>query len=65
MAPQAVPMHPSDAGDRRYLLEMRVNPRGELQETTTANNVARRRIRLGGRPGRRTVRVAPWRGIRD
>ena len=49
----------------RYLLEMRVNPLGQLQETTTANNVAQRRVRLGGRPGRRTVRVAPWHGIRD
>jgi hypothetical protein len=49
----------------RYLLEMRVNPLGQLQETTTANNVARRRVVLGGRPGRRTVRVGPWHGIRD
>jgi hypothetical protein len=49
----------------RYLLEMRVNPLGQLPETTSANNVARRRVVLGGRPGRRTVRVAPWHGIRD
>jgi Lysyl oxidase len=49
----------------RYLLEMQVNPRGELQEANTANNVARRRVVLGGKPGRRTVRVAPWHGIRD
>jgi hypothetical protein len=49
----------------RYLLEMHVNPRGDLQEVTTANNVAHRRVTLGGRPGRRTVRVARWHGIRD
>jgi hypothetical protein len=49
----------------RYLLEMQVNPRGQLQEATTANNVARRRMTLGGRPTRRTVRVAPWHGIHD
>jgi hypothetical protein len=49
----------------RYLLEMQVNPLGELHEVTTANNVARRGVVLGGRPGRRTVRVAPWHGIRD
>ncbi len=49
----------------RYLLEMHVNPFGQLQETTSANNVARRRITLRGKPGRRHVRVAPWNGIRD
>ena len=49
----------------RYILEMRVNPFGQLSETTTANNVASRRIALRGKPGRRRVRVAPWHGIRD
>jgi hypothetical protein len=48
----------------RYLLEMHVNPRDQLHEATTANNLARRHVTLGGRPGRRTVRVAPWHGIR-
>jgi hypothetical protein len=48
----------------RYLLEMRVNPRGELRETTAANNVAQRGIVLRGKPGMRHVRVAPWHGIR-
>jgi hypothetical protein len=48
-----------------YLLEMHVNPRGQLLEATTNNNLARRRVTLGGSPGRRTVRVAPWHGIRD
>ena len=49
----------------RYLLEMRVNPEGQLRETTAANNVARRGVVLRGKPGRRSVRVMPWRGIRD
>lgn len=49
----------------RYLLEMHVNPRAQLHEASTDNNRARRRVTLGGRPGRRTVRVAPWHGIRD
>ena len=49
----------------RYLLEMRVNPEGQLQETTASNNVARLAFVLGGKPGRRIVRVRPWRGIRD
>ena len=49
----------------RYLLETHVNPGGRLHEATTANNLARRRVILGGKPGRRTVQVAPWHGIRD
>ena len=40
-----------------------MNPLGELHETTTANDVARRRIRLTGRPGHRRVRVSAWHGI--
>jgi Lysyl oxidase len=34
-----------------YVLEMRVNPLGQLHETTTVNNVARRRIVLRGKRG--------------
>lgn len=49
----------------RYWLEMEVNPGGELHETTASNNVAHRVVVLGGKPGRRTVRVRPWHGIRD
>jgi hypothetical protein len=48
----------------RYLVEMEVNPGGDLYEVTTDNNVARRRIVLSGRRGARRVRVAPWNGIR-
>ena len=49
----------------RYLVEMRVNPRGELFEVSTDNNVARRRIVLSGKPGKRRGRMAAWRGIRQ
>jgi hypothetical protein len=48
----------------RYYIETRVNPGDLLQETTLANNVQLRRIRLGGRRGARTVQVMPWNGIR-
>ena len=47
----------------RYLLEMHVNPRGELHELTTENNVERRAVTLGGKRGARSVRVVPWHGI--
>jgi Lysyl oxidase len=48
-----------------YILEMRVNPLGQLHETTTENNVARRRIVLRGERGKRRVQVAAWNGIRQ
>lgn len=47
----------------RYRIEVRVNPLGVLSETTTADDVAIRHIRLSGRPGARRVRAAPWHGI--
>ena len=47
-----------------YILEMRVNPLGKLHETTTDNNIARRRIVLSGNRRNRSVRVAAWHGIR-
>lgn len=47
----------------RYLLEMHVNPRGELHEATTENNIERRTVVLGGRRGARSVRTLPWHGI--
>jgi lysyl oxidase len=46
-----------------YKLVVRVNPLGVLHETSTADDVAVRRIRLSGRPGARRVVVAPWHGI--
>ena len=49
----------------RYLLEMHVNPRGDLHEATRENNVARRTVVLSGERGAREVRVLPWHGIRD
>jgi hypothetical protein len=49
----------------RYLLEMHVNPRGELHETTTENNVERRAVVLSGARGERRVQVEPWHGIRE
>lgn len=46
-----------------YLLRIEGNPAGALRETTTTDNLALRRIELGGRPGARTVRVPPAEGI--
>jgi hypothetical protein len=48
----------------RYRLDVRVNALGELTETTTADDVASRVIRLSGHRGARKVSVAPWHGIR-
>ena len=47
----------------RYFLKIEVNPKRKLIEAKRANDVALRRIRLGGTPGHRTVQVAPWHGI--
>lgn len=46
-----------------YFLKIEANPAGVLRETTTADNIALRRIVLGGTRGRRTVRVPPVEGI--
>ncbi len=46
-----------------YKIAVRVNPLGLLHETSTADDVAVRRIRLLGRRGARRVEVAPWHGI--
>jgi len=46
-----------------YRVRVQVNPRGLLSEGSRANDSVDRRIRLGGKPGHRTVRAAPWRGI--
>jgi hypothetical protein len=48
-----------------YYARLEVNPLGALHEVTTANNVESRLIHLGGRPGRRTVLMAPWHSIVD
>ncbi|HSI81531.1 MAG TPA: lysyl oxidase family protein [Solirubrobacterales bacterium] len=47
----------------RYLLRLEVNPRGEINEASTANNVVDRVVRLRGKRGARKVRVKPWNGI--
>ncbi len=48
-----------------YHVAVEANPTGLLYERDRANNVQLRRIRLGGEPGARTVRVFPWNGIED
>ncbi len=50
-------------GNGVYFLKIEANPAGALRETTAGDNVALRRLVLGGRPGRRTVRVPPIEGI--
>ena len=40
-----------------YYIEVRANPRGRLVEGSTDNNVALRKIVIGGKPGARTVQV--------
>ena len=46
-----------------YYIAVEANPAGLLRERDTSNNVELRKIRLGGRPGNRTVQVMPWHGI--
>ena len=43
----------------RYFIEVTANPTGNLYEPDETNNVAYRKIFIGGTPGHRTVRVAP------
>ena len=40
-----------------YYIEVRANPRGRLVEGSQDNNVALRKIVIGGKPGARTVKV--------
>jgi hypothetical protein len=46
-----------------YYVRLEMNPLGTLYDASTDNDTADRLIRLGGRPGRRTLRVMPWHGI--
>jgi len=46
-----------------YFVAVVANPTGELHETDRANNTTLRRIRLGGRPGDRTLCVPAVHGI--
>jgi len=55
----------TDLPNGRYLLRVRVDPLRQLTQVRTDNDEASREVELGGRPGARTVTVAPWNGIRD
>lgn len=46
-----------------YYVKIIANPRRVLYESRSDNNVAFRRIILGGTPGNRTVRVPPYHGL--
>jgi hypothetical protein len=50
--------------DGIYYIEVEVNPTGALYEADETNNVELRKIRLGTKHGKRTVRAFPWHGIR-
>ncbi len=53
----------TDLPNGKYYVRVTVNPTDLLLETTTANNVEDRLIRLRGQPGNRSVVVPPWHGI--
>jgi hypothetical protein len=53
----------TDLPNGKYYIRVQVNPQGLLYETTTADNVQDRLIKLRGTPGNRTVIVPPWHGI--
>lgn len=55
----------SDLPNGRYRVKVRVDPEGQFRQTSTGNDVASRRLTLGGEPGARTVVVKPWRGISE
>lgn len=46
-----------------YQIKITVNPNGALHERTTSNNVSYRTVVLGGKPGKRTVKVPPYEGV--
>jgi Lysyl oxidase len=53
----------TDLPNGTYYVRVHVNPLGVMFESSTANNVEDRLIRLRGRPGHRRVVVPPWHGI--
>ena len=53
----------TDMPNGRYVIRVEVNPDGLLTESSMANNVEDRVIRLRGKPGNRFVIVEPWHGI--
>jgi hypothetical protein len=54
----------TDVPNGTYVIEVAANPAGLLYERDLANDVTLREVTLGGVPGHRTVRVAPYHGIR-
>jgi hypothetical protein len=46
-----------------YKIRITVNPDGNLYEVTDANNVSHRKVRIGGKPGARTVKVNKLDGV--
>lgn len=46
-----------------YQIKITVNPNGNLHERTTSNNVSYRTVILGGKAGKRTVKVPPYEGL--
>ncbi|WP_245605871.1 lysyl oxidase family protein [Promicromonospora kroppenstedtii] len=46
-----------------YQIKITVNPNGALHEQTMSNNVSYRTVVLGGKPGKRTVKVPPYEGV--
>ena len=46
-----------------YFVRVHVNPTGAMFESSTANNIEDRLIKLRGKPGHRRVVVPPWHGI--
>ncbi len=53
----------TDLPNGTYYIRVTANPDGRLHELTDRNNVALRRVVIGGEAGARTVRVPPWRGM--
>lgn len=53
----------TDLPNGDYVVRVRVDPEGRIQQRSTRNDVASRTVTLGGRPGERTVTVATWNGI--
>jgi Lysyl oxidase len=53
----------TDLPNGNYVIRVTANPDGNLYERSAANNVATRRITLGGSLGDRTVDVPPHEGI--
>ncbi|PWI16832.1 protein-lysine 6-oxidase [Streptomyces sp. Act143] len=49
----------TDLPNGTYYIQVIANPSKRLQETNLGNNVALRKVILGGEPGKRTVKVPP------